>query len=287
MFIDCNVWNVKAMMHYQYTWNHIVLLAHICGCKDTKETVTDNWVRILENQQQKMFPFTLWPLTYRTSTMIASPAMSSPSMANISSKNVCEVTTKFYKSNDVLIICFQCSEHWKKNLLSDQGNIVAMYDKVNTKTMKMLSKCQDENPEQEIKCIICTGYGMGATIATLLAHDLAREFDEEAKFLGLENPKTTVDCVCFSMPEMGNDEYWNDFKSVVDEHITIRHTEETAIKFPTPSAFIGNANHDNLSNNHNTNNDKCNNHNTKTKTIQVSCRRYMEDIEKMLTFSFS
>lgn len=278
-------------MIYRYTWSHILLLANICGCKDTEETVTDNWVKMLENQHEQTFPFTLWPLTYRTSTMIASPGMSSPSILNISygkreNKNsapsTCEVTVKFYKSNEVLIICFQCNDN-SQEILNDKTAIVKVYDKVNIKTMKVLTMFQDVEPDKELKCIICTGYGMGATFATLMAHDLAREFDDEAHFLELKAPKTSVDCVCFSMPEMGNEDYWKEFESLVDKHITIRHMDEEDITFPKSCMFIGNKRTP-VPNTKALKGIPLDKSQVGTRVTRVPCERYMEDIDKKVSF---
>lgn len=271
-------------MIYTYTWSHLLLLATMCGCTDTEDTVTDNWVAMLENQQKQMFPFTLWPLTYRTSTMIASPGMSSPSLIHISfgkeTKNECNVTIKFYKSNEVLVICFQCPDKFQSTLLK-QNSIVTVYDKVNLKTMKVLTKLQEENEDkdQDIKCIICTGYGMGATFATLMAHDLAKDFEEEAAFWESDTPRTTVDCVSFSMPEMGNEEYWREFDSLVDEHITVRHTEDVDIKFPKSCLFVGNKEKPvptikSIKGKHPIEPEKI---------TRVPCERYMEDIDKKVS----
>ena len=84
-------------MKYKYTWSHLKLFAQICGYPDTSSTIGENWVKILEKQQEQVFPFTLWPLTYRTSTLMASPAILTPTVSNINTHS-CEMIVKLYRS---------------------------------------------------------------------------------------------------------------------------------------------------------------------------------------------
>lgn len=257
-------------MIYRYSWNHILLFAQMCNCEDTKTTVTENWVKMLESQQESLFPFTLWPLTYRTSAVIASTSLLSPSMSTVSNKrggeDACQVFLKIYKSNDVIIMCFQhegnhasnCPElcrfntdaikkgHGvhssnKKHSLVPCG-LMNMYSRIKKKAMIELMKFRSSEggDKSELSCIICTGYEIGAILATFMASDLANEFKAEAEFMGLDQPTITVDCVCFSIPKVANNKYWENFGNLVDEHVSVKHREEKPVENPKPVVFVGN-----------------------------------------------
>lgn len=105
-------------MIYKYTWAHLQLFAQICGCDDNSSSIGENWIKILEKHQKKTFPFTLWPLTYRTSTLMASPSIISPTISNIKLNHACEMRVKFYRSNEVIVVCFThiVSEESKRGL---------------------------------------------------------------------------------------------------------------------------------------------------------------------------
>lgn len=252
-------------MKYRYSWNHILLFAQMCDCTDTKTTVTENWVKMLEGQQEDVFPFTLWPLTYRTSAVIASTSLLSPSISTVSTKkgeSACQVVLKIYKSNDVIIMCFQhvgdhagstCPELCKFNtdaVKKGHGlhsknkrhplvpcGLMNMYSRIKKKAMIELTKYRSLS---DLSCIICTGYEIGAILATFMACDLANEFKSEAEFMGLEKAMVTVDCVCFSIPQVANNKYWEDFDSLVDKHVSVKHTEEVLVENPKPVVFVGN-----------------------------------------------
>lgn len=91
-------------MIYKYTRNHLKLFAQICGCDDSSSSIGENWIKILEKQQEQTFPFTLWPLTYRTSTLMASPSIINPTISNIRLNHACEMRVKFYRSNEVIVV---------------------------------------------------------------------------------------------------------------------------------------------------------------------------------------
>lgn len=295
-------------MLYRYSWNHILLFAQMCDCKDTKSTVTENWVKMLEGQQESLFPFTLWPLTYRTSAVIASTSLLSPSVFTVSSKDgdECKVVLKSYKSNDVIIMCFQhvghhegrsCPELCRFNtdaITKGHGvhssnnhhslvpcSLMSMYSRIKKKAMIELTKLRSPHSghQDDLSCIICTGYEIGAILATFMACDLGNEFKSEAEFMGLDQPTITVDCVCFSIPRVANNKYWEEFESLVDEHVSVKHREETPVDHPKPVVFVGNKDIPlrttkrlfiNLS----------------TKGAQnVPCSRYVEDIDHQLRFS--
>lgn len=258
-------------MLYTYTWSHISLFAQLCGCPDTVETLTENWVRFLERQQEQTFPFTLWPLTYRTSAVMASTSLRSPTMARIAIEDNNHVArlirVKFYVSNDVIIMCFQhegeivdqCKElcvfgspktrdgHCLHSSKADHPlvpcHIMTTYSKIKKKVMIELMKCQgNENTSDssETSCIICTGYDVGAVLAGFMARELANDFRMEAEFMGQKESSVKVDCVGFSPPESGNDKYWTEFESLIDNHITVRHEAEKMVSYPRNPIFIGN-----------------------------------------------
>lgn len=259
---------IQEIMIYTYTWNHILLFAQMCNCEDTKSTVTDNWVKMLESQQETIFPFTLWPLTYRTSAVIASTSLLSPSVSTVSSKkgeDVCRIILKIYRSNDVIIMCFQhegnhesaCLELCKFNTdtvkeghgvhSSDKTHslvpcgLMKMYNRIKKKAMIELTKFRTPGEsDSAFSCIVCTGHEMGAALATFMACDLANEFKSEAEFMGLDKPMITVDCVCFSIPKIANETYWEEFDSLVDKHVSIKHKQEIPVDHPKPIIFVGN-----------------------------------------------
>lgn len=253
-------------MIYTYTWNHILLFAQMCDCTDTKSTVTENWVKMLENQQERIFPFTLWPLTYRTSAVIASTSLLSPSVVTTKKDDSCRVVLKIYRSNDVIIMCFQhvgnhngtsCPQLCKFNtdeITKGHGShssnkkhplvpcgLMNTYSRIKKKAMIELTKFRSIGDSgKSFSCIVCIGYEIGAVLATFMASDLANEFKSEAEFMGLEQPEISVDCVCFSIPKVANDTYWEEFDSLVDEHVSVKHREEVPVENPKPTIFVGN-----------------------------------------------
>ena len=296
-----------SSMIYRYTWGHILLFAQMCNCDDTNETVTDNWVNMLENHHEKMFPFTLWPLTYRTSAVIASPCLLSPFVTNVvlqkGQPDQARVVVKFYRSNEVIVMCFQhigehnpvCSEMCTfesgSKLVKGHGehssdnnkslvpcSIMSIYSKVKKKSMIELYKCR-ENDGKSIKCIICTGYDIGAVLASFMACDLANDFKMEAEFMELDEPIISVDCISFSNPGFGNETYWSEFDSLVDEHINIKHLEEPPIK-DAKVVFVGNRDVPLKTKPkfmmRSRSVKKILNHN------KVPCQRYLEDIDKKI-----
>lgn len=252
-------------MLYSYTWNHVLLFAQMCNCDDTNETITENWVQMLENQQETIFPFTLWPLTYRTSAVIASTSLLSPSITSVFSRkgepDQCKVVAKFYRSNEVIVICFQHLGHhettcpqmckFKESVKEGHGQhssdnthslvpcgLLNTYARVKRRVMVELMNCREQ--DDGTKCIVCVGHEIGATLAIFMACDLANEFKMEADFMGLEKPAISVDCVSFSTAGVGNDTYWEEFDALVDEHVNVKHREELPVKRPKPSVFVGN-----------------------------------------------
>ena len=115
--------------------------------------------------------------------------------------------------------------------------LMNMYSRIKKKAMIELTKVRSHG---DLSCIICTGYEIGAILATFMACDLANEFKSEAEFMGLDQPMITVDCVCFSIPKVANNKYWEDFDSLVDEHVSVKHREEVLVENPKPVVFVGN-----------------------------------------------
>ena len=237
-------------MKYRYTWGHLKLFAQLCGHHETSSTIGENWVKILEEQQEQVFPFTLWPLTYRTSTLMASPAILTPTVSNIDTKS-CKMNVKFYRSNEVVVICFihinnneeLCNEFCLFNTMCEtvshdehishiqlgeslvKCGMLSMYKKLKKKVIKQLSKCRKEDSENDdVSCIICTGFGIGAAMANFMSMDLSSEFRDLQDFMD-EGPQIIVDCVTFSSPNLGNTKYWLDFESFIDGHIDVQHID--------------------------------------------------------------
>ena len=106
--IKCEkIYNVYTNgMKYDYSWNHILLLAKICARIDDEDSVTASWVQTTEEHNRLTFPFTLWPLSYRTCEVTTSPAMCSP-VSIPSTDSACNYSVKIFKCNEVIIICIQ------------------------------------------------------------------------------------------------------------------------------------------------------------------------------------
>lgn len=233
-------------MKYKYTWSHIKLLAQICGYPDTSSNIGENWIKILENHQETTFPFTLWPLTYRTSALMASPAVFSPILSNFKTHS-CEMTVKFYRSNEVIVICFihaalqelcnkmclfetMCENVQHKDHSSNEKldaslvkcGLLTLYKQLKSKIIKQLNKVRAQNTDDEISCIICVGYGEGAAMANFMSMDLSMEFRELQDFMD-EETSIVVDCVTFSSPSLGNNKFWIDFENLVDGHVDVQH----------------------------------------------------------------
>jgi len=245
-------------MKYKYTWSHLKLFAQICGYSNSESNsnIGENWIEILENQQEMTFPFTLWPLTYRTSALMASPAVFSPTISKFKTHS-CEMNVKFYRSNEVIVVCFihksdteveDCTEfclfdsicenidhkkHIEKSKLDDSlvaCGILTTYKSLKNKIIKQLNKCKSQNTESEVSCIICVGYGKGGAMANFMSMDLSIEFKELQDFMD-EESEVIVDCVTFSSPSsIGNTKFWSDFESLVDGYIDVQHVTETEKK---------------------------------------------------------
>lgn len=251
-------------MIYKYTWNHLKLFAQICGCDDDSSSIGANWIKILEKQQQQTFPFTLWPLTYRTQTLMASPSIISPTISNIHLNHECEMRVKFYRSNEVIVVCFthfkgeeaqileeNCEKMCIFDTMSKTQNhdgdethdslvncgMLTLYKQLKRKVLRQLRKCREQPSDMPVSCIICIGHGVGAAMANFMSMDLSIEFKMEQDFMNVDFPTIVVDCVTFSSPDLGNTKYWSEFESLVDGHINVQYAGQ--IGNNTHSVVIG------------------------------------------------
>lgn len=213
----------------RYTWSNLQLFAKICGSDDVRTTITPNWIEILERHQEQTFPFTLWPLTYRTIAIMNSPSLQTPILLRVP---IPEMKVKFYISNDVIIVCFtvdediELGEHFDEMCTFDTYSNDALvkygmfnvYKKIKPKVIQEFRKYYSDTTS-----IVCIGYDVGAAMANFMSVDLSRQFKVEQEFLGLDSPRIVVDCITFSSPTIGNNIYWREFQSLVREHINIQH----------------------------------------------------------------
>lgn len=238
-------------MIYNYTWNHIKILASICECDDNKFNISENWVNLVQDHHEGTFPFTLWPLTYRNSAIIASSSISSPELSNIYSSQNCNIFVKLYKSNEVLIVCFQHKVENEKDQLANcddciscifkdfvSGNVDEASDKKIKKIkMKIAAKINKiiintpksdiiDKKDNEISCIIFTGYGIGAAMASFMTRETALAQRKRQIFHNEEKPRIIVDCITFESPSnMVKDGYWDNIENVVDKYVDVKHNK--------------------------------------------------------------
>lgn len=251
-------------MNYRYTWNHILLFARVCGQVDDEDSLTASWVQITEEHNRQTFPFTLWPLTYRTCEVTTSPAMCSP--VHISSPDlVCDYDAKIFKCNEVVIICIQkrsrgpvCEHACVADLdlvvdeedcdASDnnagEGDVVGCFknhaDHHRIEKDVPLLPCHVAHCYHRVKsaikdsyyaiedgteCVICTGHGAGASMASCLASDMSRAYDAEKDFLGLDTRRVEVDFVGFSDKlsdcVVASPAYWDEHGLCIGAYISV------------------------------------------------------------------
>ncbi|CAM9090941.1 unnamed protein product [Ectocarpus sp. 12 AP-2014] len=246
-------------MKYDYTWNHILLFARICGRIDDADSVTASWVQITEDHNRQTFPFTLWPLTYRTCEVTTSPAMCSP--VHIPSTDLlCNYDVKLFKCNEVMIICIQeCepSSAWSCGhpCFADPGGAIddedeieaeptagcAIVDRDHVKAHSAsrsepllpchVSHCYDRirvkvmdalyEMQEGMESAIRIGHGAAAALASCLASDMSRQYEAEKEFLGLETRRVGVDFVGFSESVVASQAYWDDRSCYVDEYVLV------------------------------------------------------------------
>ncbi|CAN0577846.1 unnamed protein product [Ectocarpus sp. 12 AP-2014] len=243
-------------MKYEYTWNHLLLLARVCGKTDDDDSVTASWVEITEEHNRQTFPFTLWPLTYRTCEVTTSPAMCTPVQVRTT-----DYTVKVFKANEVVVVCIQdsCQDSFQDSsrdsvcshpclaeldgdnhagsgdelLLSDAENHVDKhslsksdpllpchaahrYNRMKTKVNDVICDIQDS-----VEYIICTGYGEAAAMASCVACDMSRSYEAEKEFLGLATTRVLVDFVGFSDCVVASPTYWKQNSTSIDQYILV------------------------------------------------------------------
>lgn len=252
-------------MKYRYTWNHIFLFARICGQVDDEDSLTASWVRITEEHNSQTFPFTLWPLSYRTCEVTMSPAMCSPVHIS-SSDSACDYDAKIFKCNEVVIICIQkavrdgvCEHACVADLDLDIDEEFDETGAAGAKEETAIGVCQMNHAdhhrgskdvpllpchvahcyhgakaaikdayyaiEDGTECVICTGHGAGASMASCLASDMSRAYDAEKDFLGLDTRRVEVDFVGFldksSSCVVASPAYWDEHSSCIGEYISV------------------------------------------------------------------
>jgi len=229
-------------MRYKYTWSHIKILASICECDDTKVTITSNWINLLEEHHRETFPFTLWPLSYRTSTIMASSAICTPKCSNIDVSVSCTMTVKIYKSNEVMVVCFQHKNKRDGSSGSESNceqclgypcvfesvteaengenpSLLKTFKKIKSKTSREINKVIHNSSIDggDISCMIFTGYGIGAAMASFMARDRALSQKKQQEHMNMDTPSIIVDCVTFESPaNLAGDKYWKQMESIVD-----------------------------------------------------------------------
>lgn len=239
-------------MKYEYTWNHLLLLARVCGKTDDDVSVTASWVQITEEHNRQTFPFTLWPLTYRTCEVTTFPAMCTPVQVRTT-----DYIVKVFKANEVVIVCIQdglqdssrgsvCSHpclaefdgdshtgsgaellssdaetHVDKHSLSKSEPLLPChashcYNRMKTKMNDVIYDIQNN-----VECGLCTGYGEAAAMASCVACDMSRSYEAENEFLGLETTRVLLDFVGFSDRVVASPMYWKQSNVSIDQYILV------------------------------------------------------------------
>jgi len=216
-------------MKYIYTWNHLKLFAEMCCQRDDKDNITQNWVDILEEHHSSTYPFTLWPLTFKQSAILASPSLVSPKFVDIRNSTV---NLKIYASNDILVICFQ-----KSNYQDQDHDHKKLIGRVKKNIMISLMSHRGDRTNMDLTSIIFVGYGENATLAILMSLDIGRELKKEADFME-DGDVICVDCITFSAPSLHED-IWANFIDVVDKNINVVHVKDYRPRFPMTSVVVG------------------------------------------------
>lgn len=256
-------------MIYPYTWNHLVLFAKLCAkIEKTDSTMTSSWVNIVQDHHSTTFPFTLWPLSYRTSDISTSPSMCSPSQVKFPGP-ICEVTVKIYVCNEVVIVCVQngrpsgdqsssCefpydsrlkNENHAENHCDDTSaallpcNVSRLYTDVKKTILPRVNKTvkDSSNTKEKIKCVICIGHKLSASIASCLAVDIGKVYERQRDFLGRSKKEVSVDFIGFSTPPVASSGYWAPTGKYVDNYISVdgpgKKTTRNGTLIPNPSTL--------------------------------------------------
>lgn len=265
-------------MKYEYTYNHILLLAKVCGCNENEDSLTASWVQVTEEHNRLTFPFTLWPLTYRTCEVTTSPAMCSPVYLPSTNPDF-NFSVKMIKCNEVMIICIQGSpdetcEHPcladfddgggesddastddegadtaprsrqttsshnhtdHHSLLSSSKHLLPCYAAHCYRGMHADLKDAFYGIQENVECVICTGHGAAANIASCLACDMSLAYEAEKEFLGLSRRRVVVDFVGFSDDVVASPKYWDECSASIDEYICVVLEEASEKHGRTPT----------------------------------------------------
>ena len=243
-------------MKYPYTWNHISLLARLCENIDDNYSITASWISIVENHHSTTFPFTLWPLSYRTSDVTTSPSICSPVFLQFPGL-VCDIAVKIYVCNEVIIVCVQndsvfddegsnceapCSvagskpvttTNHKESHSEELGsillpcNVSRVYPGIKEVVLPHIYKSHTDS-KGSINCVIFVGHGFSASIASCLACDIGRTFELQKEHLGLEKKMVGVDMVGFSSTPLASHGYWKSVGASVDNYISVDVAEGKA-----------------------------------------------------------
>lgn len=242
-------------MKYEYTWNHILLLAKICAKIDDEDSLTASWVQTTEEHNRQTFPFTIWPLTYRTCEVTTSPALCSPIHIPVTG-TACNFSVKLLKCNEVMIICVQCHS-WDKrcshpcladcdgtdgnesedtDASDDNQGFDNHVDRHSLSSTEPLVPCHIAHcyhylkskinnafyaSQEDVECVICTGHGEAAAMASCLASDMSKTYEAEKEFLGLDNKRVCVDFIGFSDNVVASEAYWIQRASCIDNYISV------------------------------------------------------------------
>lgn len=270
-------------MKYEYTYNHILLLAKVCGIVENEDSLTASWVQITEEHNHLTFPFTLWPLTYRTCEVTTSPAMCTPVYLPSTNPEL-NFNVKLIKCNEVVIICIQdgspddetcvhpCLADFVEagtggesddassenegagttssslpnhtdhhSLLSSSKNLLPCYASHCYREIQADLKNAFYDIQENVECVICTGHGAAANIASCLACDMSLAYEAEREFLGLSRRRVVVDFVGFSDNVVASPAYWGQCSASIDKYICVVFKEaskETSVR--TTPAFRSN-----------------------------------------------
>lgn len=182
-------------MIYDYTWGHLKLIAEVCNGEITDEnSITDNWITVLENNQKDTFPFTMWPLSYLNSVIITSSFFNSPSSVLVPGS---PIRVDFYDTNnEVLIVCFKCECEFGKDMDITDIMPVKLHKHLKKQIMKELSRINKQVREINLNCIIFTGFRSGSVVAMLMSLSIHAALESQSTFL--KTDPTNIDCVVFS-----------------------------------------------------------------------------------------
>lgn len=236
-------------MKYPYTWNHITLLAKLCENIDDNYSITASWIRTVEDHHSSTFPFTLWPLSYRTSDVTTSPSICSPIFLQFPGM-VCDVAVKIYVCNEVIIVCVQngtipsdsestcevpcrvvdsnssTTTNHHENHCEDIGsrllpcNVSRVYPRIKEVVLPQIYKSHIDS-KGLINCVIFVGHGFSASIASCLASDIGRSYESQKEHLGLDEKEVGVDLVGFSIAPLASSGYWESVGVSIDNYISV------------------------------------------------------------------